>query len=888
MEGPGEPNLADLKTIPETGASAIHYWASSNDLDSLILVLVNGGEKAMLIADNYGNSVLHYAAWASAKEVSQFVVNHFPKTHFQNIRKITPAHIAAQRGDIPLLRIYQTSLTIFNDVTAKGWSPLHFAIYYGQTDAVHFLLENKINSVDDLILGSESNTFLNHRRLKFTSPYDLALISNHQEIAELLSQYGALPSLHSAVLLQNLLAVTYLVESFQSNSSKNLNLTAGPKNHTALHVAASKGYYAICHYLILSGLSTDQLDTDGLSPLEIAVTSKSTKTVETIQTFASQEQITKAAFLAADLGNSQIAFKLAKGISSLSYNHEDGDSLLIHLIKRNLFEEALIIVQAQKCDIKLKDLRGATALHYAAASGHSLLLRDTLSQSKLAINDKDNNGMTPLMYAVLAGSTEMINSLKHSDNNATCNCGITPFSLSYSLDLGNVLVIKNSKNKLTIDFGKAKTLFKNHKLQPKQISFLKFKCPTLNLIDHRFDKFIHSLQFFDDEIVEDVTVLHLAAIGGSKSIIKIIEQNREFLDATDSFGRTPLHYAAISNNYSSAEVLNSEMLNINQKDKKGNTILHYLLHDSMLPVVKKILKNTSLSLIDKNNDDDTPFHLLCKTGAIQILTLYLRTLEANNRDVLDSVDKFGKTPIMYALENNHQNCLSSLHSYGVINYLTKYVNENDFDSIKNLVENGHTVNSNDAKGMTPLHYASIKGDTKIIKYLIDHKADLKAQDSQGMYPLHYAAKSNNIEAIKMLLSLPFKIIDLKLKEQPFVLCTDQKCKEFLTPAGRFEIYLEIEDKTMYNFITTIGLRNMRINSGKSCFQKNNNRVFQCLVNYSVSRNYLSTKMLIIKAGEVDECEDICRNHLMESLGSPIAFISVMARDVTTDEDLIII
>ncbi|KAH0795738.1 protein arginine N-methyltransferase 5-like [Histomonas meleagridis] len=440
-----ELNLADLKIVPETGATILHHWASTNDLDPLIIVLAKAGEKAMLITDYFGNTVLHYAAWASAREVTQFVVNHFPKTHFQNIKKITPAHIAAQRGDVNLLRLYQTSLKIFHDYSTQGWSALHFAIYYGQIDAVRFLLENKINSVDDLILGAESNVFLNHRRLKFTSPYDLAIISGHNEIAELLVQYGALPSLHSAVLSQNLLAVTYLVESHQSTASKNLNLTAGPKNYTALHVAASKGYYSICHYLILSGLSTNALDSDGLSPLEVAVTSKSAKTVETIQTFASEEQTTKAAFLAADLGNNQITFNLVKRVTSPSYSDEDGDNLLIHLIKRNMFEEALLLVQSQKCDIKHKDSRGATALHYSAASGHILLLKEVLSQSKLLINEKDNNGMIPLMYAVLSGNTESINILKHSDNDLACNCG-TRHPKIYMLTLPKVYVIYDDIN----------------------------------------------------------------------------------------------------------------------------------------------------------------------------------------------------------------------------------------------------------------------------------------------------------------------------------------------------------------------------------------------------------------------------------------------------------
>lgn len=831
-------NLNEAITIPETGANALHYWASIDNIESIKSI---NNDNILLLTDFQGNTALHYAANNNSLAVAKFYIEKFPKQQFQNIRKISPGHIAAQKGNVELLKIFRASYTILYDASPMGWYPLHFAIYYGQYEAVKYLLENGINSVDKLIFGAESSTFL---KMKFISPYDMAQFINNEDIMKLLYDFGGLPSLHSAVSTRNLMEITYLVESPFSNM-KDINLKAGHRQSTALHIAASKGFYEICHYLILSKASIYSLDSDGLSPLEVAVTSNSVKTISTIKAFSTHEQILKAAFLSADLGNEQISAELIKTNFDTIVDQKENDSLLIRFIKRKNFKAALdLLSHKNQNDIKHKDNRGANAFHYAAACSSFPLLKEIMSLYKTDRNEKDNLGLTPLMYAVLSGNINSINSL-NLDSEITCNCGLSALALSIIMKNSQPLLIQNlkcCKLKYTVDFNKLIELFQKHNLPNKIIEIANHRtyCPVLIMLDPTFPKaIIEILQKFKGQIVENVTLLHLASITIDDPIIfnKIFEINREWLNETDSLGRIPLHYAILSNNLITTELLIKEMQQLNQIDLNGNTIFHFFTSDIMLSLGKKILKNSTFNLTETNKNGQNPFHLLCLNGASLILKHFLFTLDVNNRTCLNISDNFGKTPLSYAIENHHQDCVSLLHSYEVENQLNYFINLSDFENLKKLVESGYPINSGDKDGMTPLHFATIKEDKEMIQYLISKNADVHAHNNEGLQPIHYAAKSNNIEVIKLLLSVDFKIHEIKSRNQPYLLCQDQKCKEFLYHFWKRQYYyLQIIDLIQKRKESFLILNNF-------CLQFKDNNLFKEIIELSSRIDFINHNIL---------------------------------------------
>ncbi|OAB79342.1 hypothetical protein WSTR_05300 [Wolbachia endosymbiont of Laodelphax striatellus] len=68
-----------------------------------------------------------------------------------------------------------------------------------------------------------------------------------------------------------------------------------------------------------------------------------------------------------------------------------------------------------------------------------------------------------------------------------------------------------------------------------------------------------------------------------------------------------------------------------------------------------------------------------------------------------------------------------------------------------LVEKGVDVNAADKDGWTPIHGAALKGYLDIVNFLIEKGANINAENIFGDRPIHYAAKRNNKDIIELLL-----------------------------------------------------------------------------------------------------------------------------------------
>ncbi len=81
------------------------------------------------------------------------------------------------------------------------------------------------------------------------------------------------------------------------------------------------------------------------------------------------------------------------------------------------------------------------------------------------------------------------------------------------------------------------------------------------------------------------------------------------------------------------------------------------------------------------------------------------------------------------------------------------VRAGDLAKVKALVAaNPKIVNEKDARGRTPLHFASGAGNVEIVKFLIAGGADVKAADPDGFTPLHWAASAGFLSLVDYILS----------------------------------------------------------------------------------------------------------------------------------------
>lgn len=76
---------------------------------------------------------------------------------------------------------------------------------------------------------------------------------------------------------------------------------------------------------------------------------------------------------------------------------------------------------------------------------------------------------------------------------------------------------------------------------------------------------------------------------------------------------------------------------------------------------------------------------------------------------------------------------------------------NDVDALRQLLQMGYNIDAK-KEGLTPLHYASAKGNFAAVEYLMEQDAAVNAKSSGGRTPLHFACQSGHVGVVEILLS----------------------------------------------------------------------------------------------------------------------------------------
>ncbi|GLJ12293.1 hypothetical protein SUGI_0188180 [Cryptomeria japonica] len=151
-------------------------------------------------------------------------------------------------------------------------------------------------------------------------------------------------------------------------------------------------------------------------------------------------------------------------------------------------------------------------------------------------------------------------------------------------------------------------------------------------------------------------------------------------------------------------------------------------------------------------DGRTALHLAASKGYEEI-TLFLIQAGAD----VNSIDKFGNTPLLEAVKGGHDRVASllaenkaSLILEDAGNFLCKVVASGNAEFLKRLLANGIDPNSKDYNYRTPLHMAAAEGLHLLAKILLDSGASVFAMDRWGNTPLDEGRKCGSKPLIQML------------------------------------------------------------------------------------------------------------------------------------------
>eukprot|EP00026_Physarum_polycephalum_P008334 Phypoly_transcript_08416.p1 GENE.Phypoly_transcript_08416~~Phypoly_transcript_08416.p1 ORF type:complete len:424 (+),score=82.50 Phypoly_transcript_08416:245-1516(+) len=227
----------------------------------------------------------------------------------------------------------------------------------------------------------------------------------------------------------------------------------------------------------------------------------------------------------------------------------------------------------------------------------------------------------------------------------------------------------------------------------------------------------------DDDVEKFLEAAQKGDVAKVTEILKQKEGNKNFINEVDANKRTALHFAVHGDKLEVMKVLLANGADINAQDWEGYTPLMYGL--------KTEKENASLFLIENGADVNT----ITPKGITPLSTAVI----GKNLKLINTLISKG----VKAMPNKESESGSVLH-HAVMDADTKIA-----EAL--LAYEPELVNSVDANGMIPLHFACATNNTKMALLLIDKKSDVNHASSDGTTPLHIAADAGNIAIVKSLI-----------------------------------------------------------------------------------------------------------------------------------------
>lgn len=206
--------------------------------------------------------------------------------------------------------------------------------------------------------------------------------------------------------------------------------------------------------------------------------------------------------------------------------------------------------------------------------------------------------------------------------------------------------------------------------------------------------------------------------------------------ALDKASRTPLMRAVMKNDEAAVSNLIDQGANVNEKTKLGNTALILAAKNNHSSLVKLLIeKGSDINLVGSQQGNDL------NTSVSATALLY--AIEASNNEIIQYLlDKGADAnlgcPLQHATLKRDVDTIKLLLNHQAnprdVSIIIAAKN-NDFNTLKCLVEGGADVNTNVGKicsfndNIPPLHWAIKNKNEEMLKYLIDHGADVNGSYS---------------------------------------------------------------------------------------------------------------------------------------------------------------
>lgn len=546
-------------------------------------------------------------------------------------------------------------------------------------------------------------------------------------------------------------------------------LDAGARSKNAMSLAANGGFMSIIQKLYEVDPNTiHDEELYGRTPLMMAILNEDEK--------MSSYLIERGAKCDIMMQNDTTPLHLAAGL---------GHTGIVHLLLE------------KNVDIQTLSAKGHNALHLAAAGGFDDISKILISAG-VQINQKDDDGMMALHLAAKHGQSSTVDILLKAgaELDAITSDGYSPIHLAARGGFLSALrkLIQKQKGpaletsskdstaptysplQLAAQYGHGEIV--HELLQHEQYSLDKDCAISLLLAAKEgFVKIVEMLLRSSITIhVHDKdgnTALHLAANGEYTDIVeRLVSYNSEKSEmfdtgARNTFGWTPLHFAAKSGRPVTLRILLDHGAEMSDRDNSDQTAFHIAASHGYISILRKLLnrpdskEKSRLLISTPNSSGDTPFILAVRNGHLDVTKYILDTIPLE-RDQLSFYQR-RKNALVEAVKSRHVNLVNLLLDYDwdinenkTTTALHCAVKAENHELIDLILSRGADPNVLDAKSQSPIHIAAQKYPQALETLLKERggvKIDIDLQGKLGRTAIWQATRAGNQTAVEQLLRL---------------------------------------------------------------------------------------------------------------------------------------
>ncbi|KAJ8969600.1 hypothetical protein NQ317_011314, partial [Molorchus minor] len=704
----------------------------------------------------------------------------------------TPVHVAAKYGNL------QTLLLLLEDggdpqfknkashSAYKGETPLHLACRGCKPDVVKHLIQymrehkgeekaalyvNEVNENDESAL---------HYVCTVTKE-EVEIPLADREVVKLLLENGADVKLqtkqhdtafHYVALAGNNDVLMEMIAHMTSTDAQKALNRQNANGWTPLLIASHKGHLDLVNNLLANHARVDVFDNEGRSALHLAAEQGYLPVCDSL--------LTNKAFINSKSRNGRTALHLA---ALNGY---------IHLVK--------FLIKDHNAVIDILTLKKQTPLHLAAGAGQIEVCK-LLLELGADIDATDEEGQKPIHAACQNNFSEVAKLfLQHHPSlvMATTKDGNTCAHIAAAQ--GSVTVIEE-----LMKFDRAGVITARNKITdatPLQMAAAGGHAEVVKAL-------VRAGASVTDENKSGFTAVHLAAQYGHMQVLEVLRSSNTLRVTSKKLGVTPLHVAAYFGQADTVRELLTHVPGTVKSDspngaslvpalgnESGMTPLHLAAFSGNENVVRLLLNSAGVQVDAATHENGyNPMHLACYGGHVTVVGLLL----SRSADLLESVDKHGKTGLHIAAQHGHYQMVEVLLGQGAeINAHDKNgwtplhcaARAGCFDVVKLLVESGASPKSETNLGAVPIWFAASEGHHAVLEYLMTKEHDTYAlmEDRRFVYNLMVCGKNHNNKPIEEFILVSPAPVDTAAKLSNILIVLSNKEKERakdLIAAGKF-------------------------------------------------------------------------------------------------------